>query len=154
MAFRGTDGTLVGWKEDFNMSFADAVPAQLHAVEYLNRAAALPGVLRLCGHSKGGNLAVYAAAFCEPDVQERIAAVRSFDGPGFQQAVTEREAFHRVIDRVRTYVPRASVIGLLLEHEEDYTVAAVQALLSIMYTCGKFVVVAFMNWKMYPAGVS
>ena len=122
VAFRGTDGTLVGWKEDFNMSFADAVPAQRHAVEYLNRAAALPGVLRLCGHSKGGNLAVYAAAFCEPDVQERIAAVRSFDGPGFQQAVTEREAFHRVIDRVRTYVPRASVIGLLLEHEEDYTV--------------------------------
>ena len=104
VAFRGTDGTLVGWKEDFNMSFADAIPAQLHAVEYLNRAA------------------VYAAAFCEPAVQERITAVRSFDGPGFQQTVTEREAFRRVIGKVRTYVPRASIIGLLLEHEEDYTV--------------------------------
>ena len=122
VAYRGTDGTLVGWKEDFNMAFSDAVPAQRHAVEYLRRAAALPGTLRLCGHSKGGNLAVYAAAFCEESIQGRIVAVRNFDGPGFQSSVAAQRGFQRIMGRTRTYLPRASVIGMLLEHEEAYTV--------------------------------
>lgn len=122
VAYRGTDGTLVGWKEDFNMAFSDTVPAQLHAVEYLQRAAALPGSLRLCGHSKGGNLAVYAAAFCGDGIQSRIVAVRNFDGPGFQDSVTAQPDFQRVLGRTRTFLPRSSVIGMLLEHDEAFTV--------------------------------
>lgn len=126
VAYRGTDGTLVGWKEDFNMAFAQTVPAQTHAVEYLDRAAALPGTLRLCGHSKGGNLAVYAAAFCDENIQSRIVAVRNFDGPGFQSEVTAQPAFQRILGRTRTYIPRESVVGMLLEHEEPYTVVQSQ----------------------------
>ena len=122
VCYRGTDGTLVGWKEDFNMSFSDVVPAQLHAVEYLTRAAALPGTLRLCGHSKGGNLAVFAAAFCGESIQSRIVAVRNFDGPGFQRGVAGQPDFQRIIGRTRTFLPRSSVVGMLLEHEEPYTV--------------------------------
>lgn len=122
IAFRGTDGTLVGWKEDFNMSFSDTVPGQLHAVDYLTRAAVLPGSLRLCGHSKGGNLAVYAAAFCPDAIQSRIVAVRNFDGPGFQNEVASRPSFQRIIGRTRTFLPRSSVVGMLLEHEEAFTV--------------------------------
>ena len=122
VAYRGTDGTLVGWKEDFNMAFADVVPAQRRAVEYLERAAGLPGTLRLCGHSKGGNLAVYAAAFCGDNIQSRIVSVRNFDGPGFDRQITERADFQRIMGRTRTYLPKASVIGMLLEHEEQFTV--------------------------------
>lgn len=126
IAFRGTDGTLVGWKEDFNMSFSDTVPGQLHAVDYLTRAAVLPGTLRLCGHSKGGNLAVYAAAFCPDAIQSRIVAVRNFDGPGFQNEIASRPSFQRIIGRTRTFLPRSSVVGMLLEHEEAFTVVESQ----------------------------
>jgi len=126
VAYRGTDGTLVGWKEDFNMAFSDTVPAQLQAVDYLNRAAALPGTLRLCGHSKGGNLAAYAAAFCGEGIQSRIVAVRNFDGPGFQAEIAAQPAFQRIVGRTRTYLPRASVVGMLLEHEEPFTVVESQ----------------------------
>ena len=122
IAYRGTDGTLVGWKEDFNMAFSDVVAGQLHAVEYLERAASLPGTLRLVGHSKGGNLAVYAAACCNESIQSRIVAVRNFDGPGFQRQVAAQPGFQRILGRTRTYLPRSSVVGMLLEHEEPYTV--------------------------------
>ena len=126
VCYRGTDGTLVGWKEDFNMSFSDVVPAQLHAVEYLTRAAALPGTLRLCGHSKGGNLAVFAAAFCGESIQSRIVAVRNFDGPGFQRQVAAQPDFQRILGRTRTFLPRSSLVGMLLEHDEPYTVVESQ----------------------------
>lgn len=123
IAFRGTDGTLVGWKEDFNMAFSSFVPAQLDAVRYLSDAAArTQGDIYLCGHSKGGNLAVYAAAFCAPDVQQRIRAVRNFDGPGFEAQVVAQPGFARILPRVRTYLPKSSVIGMLLEHEEAFTI--------------------------------
>ena len=122
VAYRGTDGTLVGWKEDFNMAFSDVVPAQRRAAAYLERAASLPGTLRLCGHSKGGNLAVFAAAFCGEAIQSRIVSVRNFDGPGFDDKVTSQPGFQRIMGRTRTYLPKASVIGMLLEHEERFTV--------------------------------
>ncbi|MEG1524388.1 MAG: DUF2974 domain-containing protein [Clostridia bacterium] len=123
IAFRGTDGTIIGWKEDFNMSFADVVPAQIDAVDYLTRAAQqFPGKIRIGGHSKGGNLAVYAAAFCKHDLQERIFAIRNHDGPGFNAATIHTEGFQRVIGRIRTYLPQSSVVGMLLEHAEDFCV--------------------------------
>lgn len=123
VAFRGTDGTLVGWKEDFNMASCVAVPAQRDAVDYLNAAAAaLRGRLRVGGHSKGGNLAVYAAAFCAEGIQPRIEAVYNHDGPGFLQETVEQEAFRRICGRVHTFVPQSSVVGMLLQHEEETTV--------------------------------
>ncbi len=123
VAFRGTDGTLVGWKEDFNMSFSTFVPAQLDAVRYLTAAAArTQGSLYLSGHSKGGNLAVYAAAFCDSEIQKRIRGVRNFDGPGFTQQVISQTGFVRILPRVRTYLPKSSVVGMLLEHEEAFTI--------------------------------
>lgn len=122
-AFRGTDNTLVGWKEDFNMSFITPVPAQKSAVEYLERlAAALGEDFILGGHSKGGNLAVYGAAFAGEKTQKRVRAVYNFDGPGFDQRVLEAEGYKRISERVVTLVPQSSIVGMLLEHEERYTV--------------------------------
>jgi len=76
LAFRGTDSTLVGWKEDFNMTFQQTIPAQRLAVRYtLAVAQEYVAPMRLGGHSKGGNLAVFAAARSSPMVQQRILQV-------------------------------------------------------------------------------
>ena len=121
--YRGTDNTLIGWKEDFNMGFVCPVPGQLLAVDYLQRAAErFSGRLTVCGHSKGGNFAVYAAAFCGETVQRRIGTVYNFDGPGFDGTVLTQEGYRRVCDRIQTYVPQSSVVGMLLGHEERYTI--------------------------------
>lgn len=122
-AYRGTDSTLVGWKEDFNMGYLTPVPAQREAVRYLIQAAdRTQGGVRLAGHSKGGNLAVYAAAYCPPDVRERLLSVNNNDGPGFSSAVMEEPGYQAVRGRIRTFVPQSSIVGMLLDHEEEYTV--------------------------------
>ena len=123
VAFRGTDFTFVGWKEDFNMSFKEVIPAQIEAVNYLERMGSMiKGPLRLGGHSKGGNLAVYAASNCRKRIQKRITEIYSNDAPGFHKNVIASEGFEAIRDRVRSYVPQASVVGMLLEHGCDYTV--------------------------------
>lgn len=122
-AFRGTDDTLVGWKENFNMTFDREVPAQRDAVAYvqaLYKARSLP--LRLGGHSKGGNLAVYAGMCCQDAVREAIVAVYNFDGPGFNEEVAASPAFTRLGERVCTFVTQSSLIGILLWHNEPFTI--------------------------------
>ena len=120
VAYRGTDDSLVGWKEDFNMAFQYPVPAQATAADYLARVAALwkDAPIVLTGHSKGGNLAVYASAFCGEEIQSRIESVYNHDGPGFLSEVVTREGFQRILGRVHTFVPQSSVVGMLLQHEE------------------------------------
>ena len=123
VAFRGTDDTLVGWKENFNMSFMQPVPAQVEAKEYLEYIAAhTRGRIYVGGHSKGGNLAVYAAVKAENKVKERIVAVYNNDGPGFSREFISGEDYREMKDRIFTCVPQSSVVGMLLEHEESYTV--------------------------------
>jgi hypothetical protein len=122
-AFRGTDVTLVGWKEDFNMGFADVVPAQTESVRYLNEVAGLvDGALRVGGHSKGGNLAVYAALFCGDAVRARVREVYNNDGPGLTRRMQESPAYSDIEPRVKTYLPQTSIIGMLMEHSESYQV--------------------------------
>lgn len=123
IAFRGTDFSLTGWKEDFNMSFQDTVPAQRLALEYTgDLAGELLMPLRLGGHSKGGNLAMFAAIQAPARLRRRILGVYNNDGPGFREYITENPAYGEMIPRLHTYVPQSSVIGMLLEHEEPYTV--------------------------------
>lgn len=123
VAFRGTDSTLVGWKEDFNMAFMTAIPSQREAVNYVQRVSeATTGNLHLGGHSKGGNLAIYAATYAPHAIQQRIAGVYNNDGPGFEASVLSSDPYQIVADRLHTYVPQSSVIGMLLEHEDSYLV--------------------------------
>lgn len=123
VSFCGTDDTIVGWKENFNMSFKSHLPAQKDAVCYLNSIGEhYAGNIIVGGHSKGGNLAVYAAAFCKPEVQKRIVTVYSDDGPGFGDDIIESKEYKQIVDRVVSYVPQSSVIGRLLLHEEKYYV--------------------------------
>ena len=123
LAFRGTDNTLVGWKEDFNMTFQQTIPAQRLAVQY-TRDVAMEYLrpMHLGGHSKGGNLAVFAAARSSPMIRQRIIQVFNHDGPGFTQYLMGDPGYVAMVPKIRTCVPQSSVIGMLLEHEEPYTV--------------------------------
>lgn len=123
-AYRGTDMTIVGWQEDFNMSFLSAVPAQVKAAEYAGAVArACPRrALRIGGHSKGGNLAVYSAAKSSGEIQERIVAVHNNDGPGFAWDISETPGHKRIASRIHTILPQTSVVGMLMEHEKRYQV--------------------------------
>ena len=123
LAFRGTDNSLVGWKEDFNMTFQQTIPAQRLAQQYVREVGLEhPGTMRLGGHSKGGNLAVFAAARSAPMLQQRILEVFNHDGPGFTQYLMGDPGYIAMVPKIRTYVPQSSIIGMLLEHEEPYTV--------------------------------
>ena len=105
------------------MSFQPQVPAQEKALWYLEAFARVHrGPIRLAGHSKGGNLAVYAAAKAQPELQERILSVHNHDGPGFHSQMLFDPGYRAILPRVRTFVPQSSVVGMLLEHEEPYTV--------------------------------
>lgn len=124
LSFRGTDDTLAGWKEDFELACVSEVPAQKKAVDYVQDVAKQypRRRLRLGGHSKGGNLSVYAAVFCPAPVQRRIEAVWSNDGPGFHEDILDLPEHRRIAERIFSIVPKSSVVGMLLEHEEDYAV--------------------------------
>ena len=123
ISFEGTDMTIVGWKEDFNMSFMTNIPAQIEAVKYLEKIAdKYTGNFRLGGHSKGGNLAVYAATFCKDEIKERIIDILNADGPGFNKETISDERYKNIVNKVNTYVPQSSIIGRLLEHEEKYNI--------------------------------
>ena len=123
VAYRGTDDTIVGWKENFNMSFMDVIPSQKAAALYLDMAAKYSqGPIYVTGHSKGGNLSVYAGTYCSDATKERIVRVRSNDGPGFANGLPESEAYLDMKPRIRTLIPQSSVVGMLLEHDKSYTV--------------------------------
>lgn len=123
VSFRGTNHTLTGWKEDFNMAVEFPVPSQKLSAIYINGLAEkLKGEFILGGHSKGGNLAVYAGAFCDPACKERIRAIYNFDGPGFESWIMAQPEYLQIAGRIRTLVPQSSIIGMLLEQAEGYQV--------------------------------
>ncbi len=123
ITFRGTDGTIVGWKEDFNMGILETIPSQEDALTYLRKAALRhKGDFYICGHSKGGNLSMYCAAFCEDEIKDRIVSVWNLDGPGFNTETVSTQGYIKIKDRIKSFLPQSSVVGMLLEHEEDSTV--------------------------------
>ena len=123
VVFRGTDNTIVGWREDFNMAYQTRVPSQEAAGYYLAQAAKVTDKpIRLIGHSKGGNLAVYAAAAAAQEIQERIGGIWSFDGPGMNLEMTRSDGFARIREKIRSFIPQTSIIGRLMEYYRPYTV--------------------------------
>lgn len=126
VSFRGTDASHVGWREDFNMAFTMPVPAQDLALRYLESVATqrhLPGPLYVVGHSKGGNLAEYAALRCPTHVQERIAHVYNLDGPGFKAGTFTQADYAPLAGKLTKIVPEESLVGIMLESEAPLHVA-------------------------------
>jgi len=129
VAFRGTDETIVGWKEDFNMAFIKPVPGQKYSVKYLEEAAGrFSGDFFVGGHSKGGNLAMYSAMNCTPEMQSRIVKIYSMDGPGFRPEVLEESKYDRIADRVVKILPTSSLVGMLFESDMHFQVVKSKAI--------------------------
>ena len=122
VAYRGTDDTITGWREDFRMAFLTPVPAQKRAEEYLLAASNDAERIYLGGHSKGGNLALWAAMNSPDEIAERIEKVYNFDGPGFLDDVWEGELYARIANKISTVIPTGSVVGLLLKYDKHYRV--------------------------------
>lgn len=123
IAFRGTDETIIGWKEDFNMAFLSPVPGQAYSVKYVNMVTSrLKKNFYLGGHSKGGNLAIYSAMNCLPQVQGRILKIYNMDGPGFRPEVMEKHDYGKIQDKVIKILPHSSVVGMLFEKDTGYKV--------------------------------
>ena len=124
ISFRGTDDTIVGWKEDFNLSNG-VVPSHRKALEYLEtHGTYIQSMLRIGGHSKGGNLAMYTAMQCSDILQEKILSVYDNDGPGFPEGFFSPGRVERVLPKVTRIIPEASVIGMLLSHQKDPLIVA------------------------------
>ena len=120
ITFRGTDDNIYAWKENFRMAVTDTIPAQEDALRYLRWAMdAYDGSFIVCGHSKGGNLAVYASSMLPQDLQDRIISVYSFDGPGFRDTFLEQEGYLRILPKLHSLIPQNSIVGLLLSTGKD-----------------------------------
>ena len=123
VAFRGTDNTVIGWKEDFNLSFMKTVPAQDCAVEYISSyAPTFAGGFYIGGHSKGGNLAIYSAMMCDDNIKQNIIKIFSHDGPGFNDQTFDKKKFDMIKGRVEKTVPQSSLVGMLLTYTGEYIV--------------------------------
>lgn len=152
VAYRGTDDSLIGWHEDFLMLCQNTVPSQISAQEYLETVARFPYQKSLLhslqnhhlgpltqrikkhfqlkkgrpiiigGHSKGGNLAIYAGCFCQSSLQENIQCIYNYDGPGFQDELIQSPQYQNMLPRIHSYLPHYSFFGIVLGHEEQYSV--------------------------------
>lgn len=123
IAFRGTDDSIIGWKEDFNMAFLSPIPSHIEGVNYVNKISKLlKHNLYIGGHSKGGNIAVYSAMNCKQIIFPRIIQVFSHDGPGFRNEVIECPNFYKIKNKIHKTIPYSSIVGMILEYHEDYNV--------------------------------
>lgn len=129
VVFRGTDDTLIGWKEDFHMTYMDHVPAQRRAASYLQNVMKefSKGRFLVAGHSKGGNLATYACSYLPDHLFERVDAIYSYDAPGLNQAIIETEGYQRTSPNIRRFVPQGSIVGMMLEVPEPTTIVKSRA---------------------------
>lgn len=123
IAFRGTDNTLVGWKEDFNISLDIDIPSQKEAVRYTEETyRKLHTNMILGGHSKGGNLAMYAGIFCDKNIKDKIITIYNNDGPGLSKPIVETKEYKETLEKIIAYIPQTSIIGRLMYHEEKYKI--------------------------------
>jgi len=123
VSFRGTDSSFVGWKEDFTLSYAAHTTGQIYAVNYMNDNFTKDSPdLRVGGHSKGGNLALYAAAFCKEELHDVIKNVYSFDAPGFREEITASDEYTAVLPKVKSFIPESSVVGMLLSNSLEHNI--------------------------------
>ncbi len=124
IAYRGTDTSVAGWKENCRMAYEEKVPAQLLAAAYMEKMMMDGKEAFICGHSKGGNLALYTALQSRPETEKRICRVYNFDGPGFCFDWYQTEKYTRLRDRIVTVVPESTIVGALLNHDDQYGIVA------------------------------
>ena len=129
VVFRGTDDTLIGWKEDFHMTYMDHIPAQRRAASYLQHVMKeFPkGRFMVAGHSKGGNLAAYACSYLPDQLSEQVHAIYCYDAPGLNKSIIKTEGYQRIAHLIHRFVPQGSIVGMMLEVPEPATIVKSRA---------------------------
>lgn len=123
LAFRGTDLSLIAWKEDFDLLFLNTIPSQREGLKYLfDLSKAEKGNFYLGGHSKGGNVALYSAVFAGDKIRSRILKVFDHDGPGFHESIKKESGYLEIKSRVFKTVPHDSLVGMLMQHISEFTI--------------------------------
>lgn len=124
VSYIGTDASIYGWKEDFNLAFMENIPCQIEGKKYLKKIAEKykDKKIRVGGHSKGGNVAIYSAITADEDVQKRIIKVYNYDGPGFKEDFIKKHENDDIIEKIETYFPQDSIIGRILNHMEKCSI--------------------------------
>lgn len=123
VAFEGTDDSVIGWKEDFDMMYKFPVPSQKMAIDYINKVIKFSyKKVIVGGHSKGGNLAMTASMYARGYIKRKIVKVYNNDGPGFRKAEIESKEYHELLPKLKMFIPEEATIGLLLRNKENYTV--------------------------------
>ena len=124
ISYRGTDMSLTGWKEDFNMFFKNNIPSQIEGINYLNNISNryIDSTLSLIGHSKGGNIAIYASIYCNDLVKYKIKEIVTADAPGLTEEVINDEKYNDIKNKIKTFIPQTSIVGRLLETRNDYII--------------------------------
>jgi len=126
VVFRGTDDSIVGWKEDCNLGQMDEIPAQKDALSYLKDVFynfdIFDKKVIIAGHSKGGNLAIYSSAKIDSTKKEKLKTIYNFDGPGFSKNQLDSQDFLSIKDKIKSWYPEESIVGMLFEHYKNYKV--------------------------------
>lgn len=118
IVFRGTDDTLIGWKEDFKLTYVREIPAHRAAVAYLESyLEKYAGKVTVSGHSKGGNLALYAVAHVNDLLRPQVEKVYMLDAPGLQEEGLDSEGYKAVRERVTVIRPEESIVGIMLYND-------------------------------------
>ena len=129
VVFRGTDDTLIGWKEDFHMTYMDHIPAQRRAASYLQHVMKeFPkGRFMVAGHSKGGNLAAYACSYLPDQLFKQVDAIYCYDSPGLNKSIIKTEGYQRIAHLIHRFIPQGSIVGMMLEVPEPATIVKSRA---------------------------
>ena len=123
LSYRGTDGTVTGWREDFMMACSSSIPSQRLARTYLEEEKPQNyDFTAMCGHSKGGNIAMHALLYTDDETRNAVRVLYNYDGPGFPVPLESIPSYAEVKDHIHTILPESSIIGMLMEHEEDYDI--------------------------------
>lgn len=123
VSFEGTDDSIIGWKEDFDLSHTFPVPSQKMAMEYLeNEVKFFDKTVYVGGHSKGGNLSLVASMYSSSFVRHRLKNIYIFDGPGLREEEYHSLNYHRIQSKIKMFVPEESIVGMMLCHDLNYTV--------------------------------
>ena len=129
VVFRGTDDTLIGWKEDFHMTYMDHIPAQRRAASYLQHVMKeFPkGRFMVAGHSKGGNLAAYACSYLPDQLFKQVDTIFCYDAPGLNKSIIKTEGYQQIAHLIHRFVPQGSIVGMMLEVPEPATIVKSRA---------------------------
>ena len=129
LVFRGTDDSVIGWKEDFQLTYSREIPAHRSAMTFLeDHLPNLSGRITVSGHSKGGNLALYSAVQSSTSLREKIAELLLLDSPGLMKSLLEKPSYQELKAKMTVIRPQDSVVGVMLYWDRPAQLVAAEGI--------------------------